>query len=132
MASSRTLSQVPQYLNRVASRYGVLVLFGYPIEVFVERGHLILKDGIGPNRRHFRLSRIGHNLRRLVIVGANGFVSLAALRWLSDQKASFVMLERDGQILATTGPIRPSDARLRRAQALARISGTDLRIAREL
>jgi CRISPR-associated endonuclease Cas1 len=59
-------------------------------------------------------------------------VSLAALRWLADQEAAFVMLERDGTVLATTGPVRPSDARLRRAQALAHQSGSALRIAREL
>ncbi len=59
-------------------------------------------------------------------------MSLAALRWLADQKASFVMLERDGHVLATTGPVRPSDARLRRAQCMAHSSGAALRIAREL
>ena len=42
------------------------------------------------------------------------------------------MLERDGSVLATTGPVRPSDARLRRAQSLANQSGTALRIARAL
>ena len=42
------------------------------------------------------------------------------------------MLERDGSVLLTTGPVRPSDARLRRAQALAHQSGISLRIAREL
>src|ERR1700687_1071111 len=42
------------------------------------------------------------------------------------------MLERDGSVLATTGPVRPSDARLRRAQALAQQSGVALRIVREL
>jgi hypothetical protein len=46
-------------------------------------------------------------------------VSLAALRWLADQDAAFVMLDRDGSVLATTGPVRSSDAKLRRAQALA-------------
>ena len=59
-------------------------------------------------------------------------VSLAALRWLADQDAAFVMLDRDGSVLATTGPVRPSDARLRRVQALAHQSGAALRIAREL
>jgi CRISPR-associated endonuclease Cas1 len=59
-------------------------------------------------------------------------ISLAALRWLADQDAAFVMLERDGHVLATTGPVRSSDARLRRAQALANQSGAALRIAREL
>jgi len=68
----------------------------------------------------------------LVVIGSDGFVSLAALRWLADQKASFVLLERDGRVLATTGPVHPSDARLRRAQALSHASGIALRIAREL
>jgi CRISPR-associated endonuclease Cas1 len=59
-------------------------------------------------------------------------VSLAALRWMADQDAAFVMLDRDGIVLATTGPVRPSDAKLRRAQALAHTSGVALRITREL
>jgi CRISPR-associated endonuclease Cas1 len=42
------------------------------------------------------------------------------------------MLERDGKVLATTGPVKPSDARLRRSQGLAHESGIALRIAREL
>lgn len=132
MAASKTVPQLSQYHNSTVPRHGIVTLYGYPIEVLVERGHLLLRDGIGPDRRHFRLARIGHGLRRLVIVGANGFVSLAALRWLSDQKASFVMLERDGSVLATTGPARSSDARLRRAQAFAHASGAALRITREL
>jgi len=52
-------------------------------------------------------------------IGSDGIVSLAALRWLADQVAAFIMLERDGTALTTTGPVRPSDARLRRGQALA-------------
>jgi len=66
---------------------------------------------------------VGHGLRRLVVIGSDGFISLAALRWLSDQDAAFIMLERDGSFLATTGPVRSSDARLRRAQSLAHQSG---------
>jgi CRISPR-associated endonuclease Cas1 len=89
-------------------------------------------DGIGTDRRRIRLPRVGHGLKRLVVVGADGMVSLAALQWLADQDASFAMLERDGTVLATTGPVRASDARLRRAQALANQSDTALAIAREL
>ncbi len=113
-------------------RHGSLTLFGYGIQVRVDRGHLLLEDGIGPERRCARLPRVGHGLRRLVVVGSDGIVSLAALRWLSGQKASFAMLDRDGSVLLTTGPVRPSDARLRRAQALAHTSGAALRITREL
>jgi len=99
--------------------------------VCVERGHLTLEDGIG-TRVKTRFPRVRHGIRRLVIIGSDGMVSLAALRWLADQDAAFVMLERDGSVLATTGPVRPSDARLRRAQALAHQSGAALPIAREL
>ena len=131
MAAAKTVPQLPQSHNSLTPRHGVVTLFGYGIQARVDRGHLILEDGIGANRRRGRLSRVGHGLRRLVI-GSDGMVSLAALRWLADQKAAFVMLDRDGSVLATTGPVRPSDARLRRAQALASQSGTALRIAREL
>src|SRR5262249_43885406 len=113
-------------------RHGVVTLLGYRIQIRVDRGHLLLDDGMGADRRHFRLSRVGHGLRRLVVIGSDGFVSLAALRWLADQKTTFVMLERDGSVLATTGPVHPYEARLRRAQALAHSSGAALRIAREL
>jgi len=113
-------------------RHGVATLFGYGIKVRVDRGHLILEDGIGPARREARLPRVGHGLRRLVIIGSDGLISLAALRWLADQDASFVMLDRRGFALATTGPVHPSDARLRRAQALAFESGAALRIVRDL
>jgi CRISPR-associated endonuclease Cas1 len=99
--------------------------------VCVERGHLALEDGIGTRLKN-RFPRVRHGLRRLVVIGADGMVSLAALRWLADQDAAFVMLDRDGSVLATTGPVRPSDARLRRAQSLAHQCGAAVRIAREL
>ena len=116
----------------VKPQNGVVTLFGYGIQVRVDRGHLLIEDGIGNDRRRVRLPRVGHGLRRLVVIGADGVVTLAALRWLADQDAAFVMIERDGSVLATTGPVRPSDARLRRAQALAHTSGAALRISREL
>jgi len=129
MAATETLRQLPESLQ---PRHGVITLCGYGITACVNRGHLILRDGIGADRRLARLPRVGHGLRRLVVIGADGFVSLAALRWLADQDAAFIMLERNGKVLAATGPVRPSDVRLRRAQALANETGAALRIAREL
>ena len=134
MAATQTVPQHPQHCNfiLITPQRGVITLFGYGIHVQVERGHLMLEDGIGGDRRKTRLARVGHNLKRLVVIGSDGLVSLGALRWLADQDASFIMLERDGYVLAVTGPVRPSDARLRRAQALAYESDVGLRIAREL
>jgi CRISPR-associated endonuclease Cas1 len=132
MAATKTVPQLPQSHNLLTPRHGVVTLFGYGIQVRVDRGHLILGDGIGAERHQARFPRVGHGLKRLVIIGSDGMVSLAALRWLADQDASFSMLERDGKVLAVTGPVRPSDAKLRRAQALAHSSGVALRITREL
>jgi CRISPR-associated endonuclease Cas1 len=118
--------------STIKPRLGVVTLYGYGIQARVDRGHLLLEDGIGTARRHARFSRIRHGLKRLVVIGSDGIVSLAALRWLADQNASFVMLERDGTVLTTSGPVRPSDARLRRAQFLAIQSGAALPIASKL
>jgi len=124
--SAATFSQT------IEPRQGVVTLFGYGTSVRVDRGHLVIEDGIASDRRQARFPRIGHRLRRLVVIGSDGMVSLAALRWLADQDASFVMLDRDGSVLATTGPVRSSDAKLRRAQSLALLNGAGLRIARDL
>ena len=135
MAATENVRQLPQSHNStelVVPRHGVVTLFGYGIQIRVDRGHLVLEDGIGPDRRFARLPRVGHGLKRLVVIGSNGMISLAALRWLADQDASFSMLERSGKVLAVTGPGRPSDAKLRRAQALAHSSGVALRISRDL
>jgi CRISPR-associated endonuclease Cas1 len=135
MAATQNVYQLWQSRNSIESltpRRGVVTLFGYGINVCVDRGHLIFEDGIGGERRTGRLARVRHGLRRLVVIGSDGVISLAALRWLADQDAAFVMLERDGSVLATTGPIRPSDAKMRRAQALAHHSGVAIDIAREL
>ena len=134
MAATQT---VPQHLKHcnfapITPRNGVVTLYGYGINVHVDRGHLSICDGIGIDRRHARLPRVGHRLRRLVVIGSDGMVSLAALRWLADQDAAFTMLDRDGSVLLSTGPVRPSDARLRRAQSLAHDSGVALKIAIEL
>ena len=132
MAATENVSQLSPSHNSITSRHGVVTLFGYGIQVRVSRGHLIIEDGVGAERRHFRLPRVGHGLKRLVIIGSDGIISLAALRWLADQNASFALLERNGKVLATTGPVRPSDAKLRRAQARAFGTESGLQIAREL
>jgi len=59
-------------------------------------------------------------------------ITFEALRWLADQDAAFVMLDRDASVLTVCGPVGPSDARLRRAQSLAHQSGVAVQIACEL
>jgi CRISPR associated protein Cas1 len=118
MAATQTLAQAspsrksvefipqPTDINSASMRprKGVIVLYGYGTSVRVERGHLVIEDGVGSDRYKGRFPRVGHGLERLVVIGADGVVSLAALRWLADQNLSFVMLERNGRVLATVGP----------------------------
>jgi CRISPR-associated endonuclease Cas1 len=135
MAATATVAQDPsicQSPQTIAPRSGVITLCGYGIKIQVERGHLTIEDGVGSDRRRFRFPRVGHGLERLVVIGNDGLISLSALRWLADQNAAFVMLERDGSVLATSGCVRPSNARLRRNQALAHENGTALETAREI
>ena len=127
MAASHTLPH-----SHAIRKSGVLVLNGYGIRVQVNAGHLLLHDGIADERRTIRLPRVNHGLKRLVMIGSDGFITLEALRWISDVGAAFVMLDRRGKVLAVTGPVSPSDAKLRRAQSLALGNGTALKISKEL
>lgn len=132
MAATKTVSQLAQSHKSLTLRHAVVTLFGYGIRVHVNAGHLLLEDGIADERRTIRLPRVNQGLKRLVMIGSDGFITLEALRWLADQGAAFIMLDRRGKVLAVTGPVAPSDAKLRRAQALALGNGTALKISKEL
>jgi len=127
MAASHTLPH-----SHALRKSGVLVLDGYGIRVQVNAGHLLLHDGIADERRSIRLPRVNHGLKRLVMIGSDGFITLEALRWISDVGAAFLMLDRRGKVLTVTGPVAASDSKLRRAQALALGNGTALKISKEL
>ncbi len=124
VAHPPTVSQIP--------RHGTLCLFGFGICVSVVNGHLSCHDGIGNERRAFLLPKVNSNLKRLVLVGSDGMVTLEALRWIADREASFCMLDRRGKVVAVCGPSAPTDARLRRSQSFALANGTALRISRDL
>jgi CRISPR-associated endonuclease Cas1 len=132
MTASQKLPQFAVSRKSPINRTGVLSLSGFGIKVWIQAGHLHVEDGVGMDRRRIRLARVGHGLKRLVCIGSDGFISLSALRWLADQDIAFSMLERSGKVLFVTGPVRSSDAKLRRAQALSHSSGAALRISREL
>lgn len=132
MAASSTLPQPNVSRKSSIGKTGVLTLSGFGIKVRMQRGHLEIEDGVGLERRTIRLPRVGHGLKRLIVIGTDGFVSLSALEWLTEQDASFVMLERNGKVSCVTGPVKPSEAKLRRAQALAAGNGLGLEIARTL
>ena len=132
MAASIFLQQDFTSRKSPIGRHRVLTVSGFGVKIRMQAGHLEIDHGVGTDRHNVRLPRVRHGLERLVCIGSDGFVSLAALKWLAAQNASFVLLERNGQVQFVTGPVRPSEAKLRRSQALAAGNGIGLEIARTL
>jgi CRISPR-associated endonuclease Cas1 len=119
--------------RRQASDAGpVLVLKGYGLRLAVERGHLVIEDGIADRRRIRRLSRIDRLVKRITVIGHAGTISLDAIRWLHDVKIPLVHLDTDGRVLAMAAPDSPDHPTLRRAQAWAVEDGTGLMIMQQL
>jgi len=119
-------------LAPITPRNGVIVLNGYGLRVAVERGQLVVSDGLGRARRSGTFSRATCGLRRLIVVGHSGTISFEALRWLADIECAFVQVDADGTVIAAFGPTGLDDARLRRAQATAHASGLAVELARSL
>jgi CRISPR-associated endonuclease Cas1 len=112
-------------------RAGVCAASGFGIKVFVQRGQLVVEDGIGRDRRRRIFNRATHGISRLLVIGTDGFISLEATRWLHQLGVALIHLDRDSNILATSSP-HGGDVRLRRLQAVAGSSETGIEIARML
>jgi CRISPR/Cas system-associated endonuclease Cas1 len=132
MAATETVPQLPSARKSPISKSGVLTIHGFGVRVRMQRGHLEIEDGVGMERRTLRLPRVNHGLKRLVCISEDGFATFGALKWLAEVGVSFVMLDRMGKVLFVTGPTASSEARLRRAQALALGNGVGLEICRRL
>lgn len=112
----------------------IAVVDGYGIDVRIDRGHLALSDGVGSHRRKRRYPRAQRTLKRLVIIGQSGSVSLDAIRWCADTGVSLSHVDPSGRVLFSTGIHRDSkdESKLRRMQALAGGTEVGAAIAREL
>ena len=96
------------------------VAAGYGVKIYVERGHLIVHDGVGRNRETRRFNRATSKLDRLVVIGHTGFITLEAMRWIRDIGATFVQIDADSNVVAMSVSEWFSSSRhLRRAQVLA-------------
>ena len=124
-------STVSVAYSRDSANETVLVLDGFGLSVTVSRGHLVLVDGLGQHRRTRRLPRAQRTVRRIVILGHTGHLSLEAIRWCADTGIVLTQLDTDGRLLLTAGGTQFDDPRLRRAQAAA-TSSVGVHIARAL
>jgi CRISPR-associated endonuclease Cas1 len=110
----------------------VLILDGYGLRIAVERGHLLVEDGLAAERRQLRFSRLDRALKRILILGHAGTISLDAIRWLNGVGVPLTHLDSDGRVFfvaAPTGAVIPA---LRRNQAMATATGLAGRISEEL
>src|SRR5712692_5211582 len=132
MAASHNLPQPTDSRKSPISKSGVLTLSGFDVRVRMQSGHLEIEDGVGLERRKLRLPRVGHGLKRIIVIGSDGFATFDAIRWISGVGASLSFVDRTGKVIFVSGPTAPSDARLRRAQSTALGNGTALRISKEI
>lgn len=126
---STTMTDV---FSRDTTGHGVLVADGFGVSLSVSRGHLVIRDGLGRHRRERALPRAQRTVRRIVILGHSGQLTLEAVRWCADTGIALVQLDASGPVLLSAGAPGPDDARLRRAQAAAAGSPVGVDLAREL
>jgi CRISPR-associated endonuclease Cas1 len=131
MAASHTLPHSPAL--RQLPKHGILILHGFGIKVRLDQNHFLAEWGVGLDRHCVRLSRVdGRKLRRVIMLGNDGYISLEALRFITDVGASFSLIDKRGKALMVCSPVAPSDSKLRRAQSLAIMNGTALRLSKEI
>jgi CRISPR-associated protein Cas1 len=123
---------VEQIFARDTPDTGICVVDGYGLRISVERSHLLVSDGIGRSRRVRQYARATHGLRRLVILGHTGHVTLEALAWCRRLGIDVAIIDSDATIQFASLPNGADDPRLRRAQAAAYNTEVGLVIAREL
>ncbi len=111
---------------------GVLVLRGYALSLRVERGHLVIEDESLGLHRKIRISRIDREVRRLIVIGSSGAITLDAIKWLDGVGLPLVHLHPDGRVLMVTAPSAAQRPPVRRAQALAGTTALGLQLSRRL
>ena len=123
-------SHVSATFESLECRSSICVVDGYGVQIRVSNKCLVVSDGIGRFRRQRVFAKALADIKRLVVIGHGGAVTLEALRWMNDAGIAFVQIDRDGELLTSSVRIGHDDVRLRRALALAPQTAAGLEIAR--
>ena len=114
----------------------VITVHGYGLQIKIQAGHLVIRDGIGRHRRERRYNQANRTLRRIIVTGPDGYVTLDALKYCRDHGIAVTMLDPDGEL---TGHYAPEPAarnpKLIRRQCMAGVedsSPVGIEITREL
>jgi CRISPR-associated endonuclease Cas1 len=122
----------PTHPTPITPKNGTVTLTGHGLTITIDRGYLTLSDGIADQRREARFHKTDRTLKRLIILGHSGTITLEALTWLDHAKIPLTRIDPDARLTLTSTTRGRDDARLRRAQATATTNGTSLTIARWL
>lgn len=80
----------------------ILNLSGHGINVHVDGGRLVVKDGnhadVKPKEKRFRRKTLDFD--KLVISGSSGNISLAAIKWITKQKRDIAILDWNGRLVS--------------------------------
>jgi CRISPR-associated endonuclease Cas1 len=99
----------------------VWIAHGYGIRVGVWNHQLEVCDGIGRTRRTRKLPMSDRSVKRLLITGREGYVTLAALRWCHRHDISVHVIDAQGDLVASHVPTEShtGNVKLLRTQAMA-------------
>lgn len=126
------LAELRRIFTRQPDDDSTAVVEGYGAAIVVDRGQLVLRDGMCEVRRERRYPRAGRKLRRVVVLGHTGHISLDALLWCAEVGVSLAIIDTSGDVLLSSAPPARDDSRLRRTQATAAGTAVGLDVARGL
>jgi CRISPR-associated endonuclease Cas1 len=114
-----------------------LVLAGHGLRLRVQRGTLVISHGFTHYPQKAREQRFFPGdpklPSRIILLSADGSISLDVARWLSEQHVPMVMLDYRGKVVSVLGSeTTAADLELRRAQIEALTNGAGLRLASAL
>jgi CRISP-associated protein Cas1 len=112
----------------------VLVIEGYDARLYVERGHLVTRDGFANEGKiretHFPRGRC--SVEKIIIRAPGGTVSMEAIDWCARMGIAIAFVSSDSTLLNCLIPDAPHDGPVKRAQAVSAVTDDALDLARYL
>ncbi|MGA8575267.1 MAG: CRISPR-associated endonuclease Cas1 [Candidatus Cybelea sp.] len=112
----------------------ILTIEGYNAQLFVERGHLVTRDGFANEGkvREIRFPRGRCSVERIVIRAPGGTVSMEAIDWCARMGIAISFVASDSTLLNCLVPDAPHDGPVKRAQAVSAVTDDAVNLARYL
>ncbi|QUH03822.1 CRISPR-associated endonuclease Cas1 [Saccharopolyspora erythraea] len=121
---------ITETFTRESRDPSVVVVDGHGISITVKKGELVIKDGMCGRGRTRTIARKDRHVRRIVVIGHTGHISLDAMHWIKGisvtphgyrrtDPTSLVVVNPEGGLTMTSAQ-SPRDTRVHRAQALLR------------